>query len=235
MPPVLGLDLSQHPLLALPLVFAGGVLTSLTPCIYPMIPMVAAVVGGGTGTRPPRWRVVGLTLAYCAAMAAVYAALGLFAGLTGSLFGAISSSPWLYLLMGNALLVFALAMLDVIRVPLPERWVTRAATMESRGRYAGAAAMGATAGLVAAPCGAPVFATILTWVGTTQNAALGGLYLFVFSLGMSALLVGVGIFAGLVPRLPRAGAWMGWVKRGFAALMFGVAQYYFIEAGKLFV
>ncbi len=236
-PDILGSDLTQHPLLALALVFAGGVLTSLTPCIYPMIPIVAAVVGGGAGTaRPPRRRVLGLTGAYCAAMAAVYAALGLFAGLTGSLFGAISTSPWLYLLMGNALIIFALMMLDVIRVPVPQRWWTRAATTGSGGgRYAGAAAMGATSGLVAAPCGAPVFATILTWVGTTQNAALGGLYLFVFSLGMSALLVCVGIFAGLAPRLPRAGAWMVWVKRGFAALMFGVAQYYLIEAGKLFV
>src|ERR687891_823458 len=148
-PDILGSELTQHPLLALPLVFAGGVLTSLTPCIYPMIPMVAAVVGGGTGTRPPRWRVVGLTLAYCAAVAAVYAELGLFAGLTGSLFGAISSSPWLYLLMANALLAFALMMLDVIRVPVPERWLTRAATLEARGRYTGAAAMGATSGLVA--------------------------------------------------------------------------------------
>jgi cytochrome c-type biogenesis protein len=131
------------------------------------------------------------------------------------------------------LFLFALVMLDVIRVPIPERWLTRAATLESRGRYGGALAMGATSGLVAAPCGAPVFATILTWIGTTQNAALGGLYLFVFSLGMSALLVGVGLFAGLAPRLPRAGVWMVWVKRGFAALMFGVAQYYLIAAGKL--
>lgn len=234
-PDILGSDLTQHPLVALPLVFLGGVLTSLTPCVYPMIPIAAAVVGGGAGVRPPRRRVFGLTATYCAAMAAVYAALGLFAGLTGSLFGAISTSPWLYLLMGNALIIFALMMLDVIRVPVPQRWLTGAATIGSGGRYAGAAAMGATSGLVAAPCGAPVFATILTWVGTTQSAALGGLYLFVFSLGMSALLVGVGIFAGLVPRLPRAGVWMVWVKRGFAALMFGVAQYYLIEAGKLFV
>jgi thiol:disulfide interchange protein DsbD len=232
--PLLGADLTHQPLVALPVIFAAGVLTSLTPCVYPMIPIVASVVGGGAGTRPSRRRVVGLTAAYCIAMAGVYAALGLFAGLTGSLFGAISSSPWLYLLMANALLLFALMMLDVIRVPLPERLLTQAATLESRGRYGGAAAMGATSGLVAAPCGAPVFATILTWIGTTQNAALGGLYLFVFSLGMSALLVGVGLFAGLAPRLPRAGVWMVWVKRGFAALMFGVAQYYLIEAGKLF-
>src|SRR5206468_5910565 len=64
-----------------------------------------------------------------------------------------------------------------------------------------------------APCGAPAFAAVLTWVATTRSAVLGFLYLFVFSLGMSVLLVVVGFFSGALAALPRAGAWMVWIKR----------------------
>ena len=76
-------------------------------------------------------------------------------------------------------------------------------------------------------------ATLLTWVGSTRNAGLGFVYLFVFSLGMCSLLVVVGLGAGGVVRLPRAGAWMVWIKRGFAVLMFGVAEYYLVQMGTL--
>jgi cytochrome c-type biogenesis protein len=126
--------LSSNPLLALPLVFAGGVLTSLTPCIYPMMPITAAIVGGqsvseaaGT-TRSPRWRPVVLTLMYVLGLALVYAGLGLFAGLTGTLFGSVSTNPWLYFTMANVLIIAALAMLDAIPVRVPQALLERAAT-----------------------------------------------------------------------------------------------------------
>ncbi len=95
--------------------------------------------------------------------------------------------------------------------------------------------MGSVSGLVAAPCGAPVMAAVLTWVTTTKQAALGFVYLFSFSLGMCALLVAVGLFSGTVTRLPRAGAWMVWVKRGFALVMIGVAEYYLVQMGLLLI
>ena len=99
----------------------------------------------------------------------------------------------------------------------------------------GAFVMGAMSGLVAAPCSAPVMAFVLTWVSTTRSAALGFGYLFAFSLGMCTLLVVVGLSAGTVSRLPRAGAWMVWIKRAFALLMLGVAEWYLIEMGKLMI
>jgi cytochrome c-type biogenesis protein len=235
--------LSSRPLVAVPLVFAGGVLTSLTPCIYPMIPITAAIVGGQSTTasggsdrstgRSNAARTVTLTLAYVVGLALAYASLGLLAGLTGTLFGGVSTNPWLYLLMANLLVLFALMMLDVLPVPVPQRLLARAATMDARGRVAGALGMGAASGLVAAPCGAPVMATVLTWVAATKSAILGFTYLFVFSLGMCTLLVVVGLAAGGMVRLPRAGPWMVWVKRAFAVLMLGVAEYYLINMGAL--
>jgi len=234
--------LAARPAAALPLVFAGGVLTSLTPCIYPMIPITAAIVGGQTvadasssSRRKSKWRPVALTFAYVAGLSLAYSTLGLAAGLTGTLFGAISTSPWLYLLMANLLLAFALMMLDVLPVPMPRRALERAAAMDARGRLAWAFAMGGASGLVAAPCGAPVFAAVLTFVAATHSAALGFAYLFAFSLGMCALLVAVGLAAGGAVRLPRAGPWMLWVKRAFAALMLAAAEYYLIQMGQLLV
>src|ERR1043166_7380269 len=98
-------QLSGNPLVAIPLVFFGGVLTSLTPCIYPMMPITAAIVGGqtvaGSDGRATRSRTVLLTGTYVLGLALVYAALGLFAGLSGTLFGSISSNPWLYFVMAN--------------------------------------------------------------------------------------------------------------------------------------
>ena len=229
--------LSGNPALALPVLFAGGVLTSLTPCVYPMIPITAAIVGGqsagdrsGSMLRPAL-----LTFTYVVGLALVYSALGVFAGLTGTLFGSVSTNPWLYFAMANVLLLAALGMLDVIPIRLPAGIMQRASTMGPAGRFSGAFAMGAMSGLVAAPCSAPVMAAVLTWVTVTKSAGLGFLYLLTFSLGMSTLLVIVGLSSGSLARLPRAGAWMVTVKKIFAIVMIGAAQYYLIKMGQLLI
>ena len=228
--------LSDSPVTALPLLFLGGVLTSLNPCIYPMIPITAAIVGGSSlGAPVSRPRTLLLSLTYAVGLALVYSVLGLVAGLSGTVFGSVNSNPWIYFAMTQVLLFSALILLDVLPVPIPASLIRRAATAGTGGRFAGAFVMGAMSGLVAAPCGAPVMAAVLTWVTTTQSAVLGFAYLFSFSLGMCALLIGVGLSSGLAARLPRAGAWMVWVKRAFAILMIGVAEYYLIQAGRLWL
>jgi thiol:disulfide interchange protein DsbD len=230
-------QLSSSPLTALPILFIAGVLTSLAPCIYPMIPITAAIVGGSTvGDVPrPRSRTVLLTFTYVIGLALAYASLGLFAGLTGTLFGSVSTNPWLYFAMANLLLIAALAMLDVIPVRVPAWLLTRAATAGEGGSVYGVFVMGAASGLIAAPCSAPVMAAVLTWVTATKSGVLGFIYLFVFSLGMCTILVLVGLFSGTVARLPRAGAWMMWVKRIFALIMLGVAEYYLVQMGLLLI
>ena len=230
-------QLSSSPIVAVPLVFLAGVLTSLTPCIYPMIPITAAIVGGQSvgEQRTSRGRTVLLTFTYVVGLAVVYASLGVLAGMTGTMFGTVSTNPWLYFFMANLLVLASLSMLDVIPIRLPSSVLNRAATAGTAGRVSGAFIMGAVSGLVAAPCSAPVMAAVLTWVTTTQRAAMGFVYLLSFSLGMCALLVLVGLFSGAVVRLPRAGAWMVWVKRGFALVMLGVAEYYLIQMGKLII
>ena len=238
-------SLSGHPLAAFGALFLAGLATSLTPCIYPLIPITAGILAGAQTHRRTdapgepaaadraAWRRrASLTLTYVLGLALLYATLGLLAGMTGSLFGTVSANPWARFATGNLLLLFGLALLDVFPIEAPQRLVAWAGRFVG-GSYAGVFAMGATSGLVAAPCGAPAFAAVLTWVGTTRSAALGFAYLFVFSLGMTALLVVVGLFSGTVAALPRAGRWMVWVKRLAGVLLLGMAEYYFVQMGRV--
>jgi thiol:disulfide interchange protein DsbD len=219
-------SLEHRPLVALVTLFGAGLLTSFTPCLYPMIPITAGLLAGASGTHPDRWRRVRLTLTYVSGLALLYAFMGLLAGLTGTLFGTVASSPWARLAVAVLLLVFGLAMLGVIPVSAPTRLVAWAGSLGG-GSYPAVFALGATSGIVAAPCGAPAFAAVLTWVAVKGSALWGFVYLFVFSLGMTALLVAVGISSGTLAALPKSGPWMTWIKRAAGVALLVMAGYYF--------
>lgn len=224
--------LREHPLAAAVTLFVAGLATSLTPCVYPMIPITAGILGGAGARGRSRRRSVTLTLAYVLGLALVYSLLGLLAGLSGTLFGTVSSSPWALFIMGNLLLVFGLALLDVFTISVPAgvgAWLSRV----DAGSLPGVFFLGATSGLVAAPCGAPAFGAVLTFVGTTRSAWLGFMYLFVFSLGLTGILVVVGLISGGAAALPRAGRWTLGIKRAGGVLLIGMAEYYFIRMGSV--
>ena len=224
-------DALQHnPALAIVLLFVAGLATSLTPCIYPMIPITVGVIGGTAEAGRTRRRTAVLTFTYVLGLALVYALLGAIAGATGTLFGTISANPWARFAIGNLLLLFGLALLDVFPVQAPRRllaWTTRL----QGGTIPGVFLLGATSGLVAAPCGAPAFAAVLTWVAGTGSPVLGFFYLFVFALGMSVLLAAVGLFSGTLAALPKSGRWLIWIKKGGGVLLLAMAEYYFVHMG----
>src|SRR5947209_19639207 len=118
-----------------------------------MIPITAAIVGGtsvseqGAGiTRAPAWRPLVLTITYVLGLALVYSSLGLFAGITGTLFGSVSTNPWLYFAMANLLLLASLAMLDVLPVRVPNSTLERATSAGAAGRASAAFTLGAMSG-----------------------------------------------------------------------------------------
>jgi thiol:disulfide interchange protein DsbD len=219
----------QSSLLAsLAIAFFGGILASLTPCIYPMIPITAGVIGhanvGGS-----KWRGFTLSLTYVTGMALTYAALGIFAAATGRFFGAINSNPWTFLLVGNVILLFSLGMLDVFHLPnFAGQFTNR------RLGITGIFLAGISSALVAGPCTTPVLGTLLAYTASSQSLIAGGLLLFVFSLGMGVLLLGVGTFSSILASIPRSGVWMVKIKKIMGVLMLGIAQYFFIKAGALF-
>jgi thiol:disulfide interchange protein DsbD len=214
--------------LAYGIVFAAGVLTSFTPCVYPMIPVTVTYIGGSSaGTQR---RAFLRTLVYVLGIAIVYSSLGAFAAQSGRFFGRISTNPWVYFAVANVIILFGLAMLDAIVIPLPGilvRGKQGGATMT------GALVMGMASGFVAAPCTAPVLGTLLIYVGSSGNIAYGASLLFVFALGLGFLLLLLGTFAGALTSLPKAGAWMQTIKKGFGFAMILVGEYFLIQMGKM--
>ncbi len=216
--------------LALAAAFAGGVLASLTPCVYPMIPIVSTYVGSKTIGEKTRFRSFTLSIAYVVGMALVYAALGLIAALTGRLFGEISTSPLAYFVVANIIILFGLQILEVI--PLPSLPSLQKGGEGQKG-ILGALLVGAASGLVTSPCTSPVMAVLLTYVGTKQDVVLGASLLFAFSLGMGILLIAAGTFSGVLASLPKPGQWMVTVKKLLGLAMIGLGEYFLLKAGQL--
>lgn len=209
--------------------FAGGILVSFTPCIYPIIPIQLAYVSSHGGES--RWRGFTLSLAYVLGTSLTYTALGLVAALTGSLFGSIQTSPWTYFIVANICILMGLAMLEVYTLPLPG-FMTRTPQAEGRTGHLGALALGVASGIVLGPCTAPVLGVLLAYVATTQNVIYGMSLLFTFALGMGTLLIILGTFTGLLTSLPRAGTWMMRIQRAFGWVMLILGEYFLFLAGK---
>lgn len=206
-------------------VFLAGILTSFTPCVFPMIPITLAVLGRDSHART-KWQSVVLSHAYVLGIAVTYALLGLVAASTGALFGSFMNSPWV---LGTVCLVFflmALSMLGVFDLEAPPAVQKALDRFTHYGGPVGAFLTGAVSGLVASPCVGPVLVAILTYVAQTQNLWLGFWLLFVFALGMGQLFLVIGISTNLTKKLPRSGPWLEGVKKFFGVLMLGVFYYY---------
>jgi len=213
---------------ALAVVFAAGVLTSFTPCVYPMIPVTVTFIGGAASGD--RVRAVTLSSVYVAGLALVYALLGVTTALLGAQFGSFTRSPWIYGIVALVIAVFGLAMLGWISIPVPGFFGQVQSRGARRGGYGGALLMGMAAGLVAAPCTAPVLGLLLVYVATTRDVVWGGTLLLVFALGLGSLLLLLGIFSGLLSNLPRAGAWMVRLKVAFGVGMLLLAVWFGFQA-----
>lgn len=221
--------LASGSLLAYPAVFAGGLLASMTPCAYPLIPVTVSFLGSReTGSRLKGFL---LSLAYVTGIAGTYAALGIFAALTGRMFGSVTASPLTPFLAGNLLIAMALAQFDLYELRLPS-WLRGGAATRPTG-LAGAFGVGLAAGFLVGPCIAPVFGALLLFIASRQNVLFGGTLMFTFALGMGTLLVVIGTATSLAARLPRSGRWLLTVKRGFGVLMFLTGEYFLVQAGRL--
>lgn len=209
-------------------VFLAGVLTSFTPCVYPMIPVTVTYIGGASAGN--RRRAVLLSSVYVLGMAVIYAALGIVAALVGKTFGNFTRNPIVYAAVGLLIVVFGVAMLGVVNVRVPAFFGGLQREGVQRGGVLGAALMGVAAGFVAAPCTAPVLGLLLTYVATTRNVVWGSTLLFVFALGLGMLLLLLGIFSGMLSAMPKAGAWMDVVKRVFGGLMLLIGAWFLFQA-----
>lgn len=221
--------LTQVSPLAYLVAFLGGVGASLTPCVYPIIPILIGSIGA-TSTES-RIRGFRLSVTFVLGMAVTYSLLGLAAALTGRIFGQLTTHPLAYLIVGNICLAFGLSMLGLFEMRLPGSW-GKPRLAQARTGAPGIFLIGASSGLVAAPCTVPVLGTLLTFVTQARNLFFGFSLLFVFALGLGLLLVVLGTFTGLLASLPKSGPWMVRVKQVFGILLLIVAEFLFIQAGK---
>ncbi len=237
-------------LLALGLAYLGGVLSSLTPCVYPMIPITISAMGGTASkdraTQKYRWRDLAIRgLVYVSGMAVVYAFLGVLAGLTGKVFGTLTQSGGWYLALGVIYGLGALVMLDLIpfdpmawwdRMARPFRKTshpTHTATAHREVTLLGAFTLGASSGFIASPCTTPVLTAILAFIANTQSVGMGLFLMLGFSLGIGTLLLAIVFFTGAVQYLPRSGGWMERVKILSGLLLLAVSHYMVFRAGNL--
>jgi thioredoxin:protein disulfide reductase len=200
--------------------YLGGLLVSLTPCVYPMIVITVSVFGANP--TESRRRAMFLSLSFVLGLCAMYTPLGVVAGLTGGLFGAALASPWV--LGGIVLILLGLAasMFGFWELALPSSLQTRLSTVGGVGFW-GAFLMGLVAGILAAPCAGPVTIALLTFVGTSGDPVGGALYFFFYALGIGTLFFLVGAFA---LSLPMAGRWTEWVKSVFGVVILVMAGWY---------
>ncbi len=203
--------------------FGFGFLTSLTPCVYPMIPIVLGVFGA-RGKQVSRGKAMGLASLYVVGMGVTYATLGVVFAMVGGQFGSFLSNPWVVVPIVLLYIALAASMFGAFELNLPASWQAKLNTVGGAG-YGGAFAMGLVGGFTAAPCTGPFLVGLLGFVAKSGNVPVGASLLFVYALGMGVLFW---VLAAFAVSLPKSGRWMEWIKSiGGVALL--VAAIYFLR------
>lgn len=219
----MNLSLSGNPLDFL-LAFWGGVLVSLTPCVFPLIPVTASYIG--IRSEGVRWQTALLGFVYVTGMAVTYASLGVAASLTGSMFGRISMHPLTLVIVGAVVLLFGFAMFDWLQLPMPG--INKLPVLR-KGCYFSTFFLGLASGFLVAPCTTPVLGSILLYLASKKNVVYGASLLLCFAYGMGVILLLSGIFGSFISRLPKAGRWMVAIKKIYALVLCGIGVYIIVQ------
>jgi thiol:disulfide interchange protein DsbD len=202
--------------------FGFGLLLSLTPCVFPMIPILSGIIVNH-GHAVSHLRAFVLSLAYVLGMAVTYAAVGVAAGLSGTLLSAALQNAWVLGSFALVFVVLSLSMFGFYELQMPAALQSRVSDTANRqgGSLPAIALMGALSALIVGPCVAAPLAGALLYIAQTGNAVLGGAALFVMALGMGLPLLLVGAFSRSL--LPKSGPWMDGVKNFFGVVMLATA------------
>ncbi|MBN2359889.1 MAG: thioredoxin family protein [Deltaproteobacteria bacterium] len=209
-------------LLAILIAFAAGVVVSLSPCVYPLIPITIAIFGGREQTSYRRGFL--LSLCYVAGMALFYSTAAVVFSLLGLASGSLMAIPAVVLTIAGLGLVMSLALVGVFELVLPASWITRLSAIGGAG-YWGAFRMGLVAGIIAAPCAGPVLIFILALIAKQGQILLGVALMVAYALGIGLLFLVLGTFSQLIARLPKSGPWMEAVRGALGYGMLLVSIY----------
>lgn len=205
---------------ALGLIFMAGVLTSLTPCVYPMIAITVSVFGA---RQAKSWlEGARLSVAFVLGMASLLTVLGVVVGAVGGIFGDWLNNPVVVAVVAIVFIALALAMFGVYELNLPPALQNKLAQVGGVG-MGGAFLLGLVTSLLAAPCVGPPLLALLGYIGASGDMGFGALAMFTYALGLGMLFLAVGTFS---VSLPKSGRWLEWTKSLFGALMLVMALYY---------
>ena len=203
--------------------FGAGLLLAFTPCMLPMVPILSGIIVG-RGHHLTRMHGFILSLAYVLGMALTYAAVGVAAGLSGTLLTTALQTPWVLGSFAAIFVLLSLSMFGFYELQLPTALQSRLTDTSNRlhgGHLGGVFVMGALSAIIVGPCVAAPLAGALIYIGQTHDALLGGTALFALAMGMGLPLLLIGASAGTL--LPKVGAWMEAVKHFFGVLLLAVA------------
>ena len=206
--------------------FGFGLLLALTPCVFPMIPILSGIIVG-QGEKITPMKGFTLSLAYVVAMALTYAVAGLIAASVHFNLQVASQNVWVISVFSLIFILLALSMFGFYDIQLPSSWQSKLSSIsdsQQGGSLVGAFIMGGLSAIIVGPCVAPPLAGALLYISQTGNQLLGGLALFALGIGMGAPLLLIGGSAGSF--LPRAGMWMESIKKIFGVLLLGVAIWF---------
>jgi thiol:disulfide interchange protein DsbD len=217
--------LARGLVVALVMSFGWGVLGSLTPCVYPMIPVTIGVFAAQSKAGASRRRTIALALVYVLGITICYTALGIGVALAGHDVGEFMVNPWVVGVIVAVFSALALSMFGLYEIQLPSSVMGKLSTAGGHG-FIGALLMGLVLGFVAAPCVGPFAASILAYIATKGSVIIGALSLFCFGLGLGMLFLVVAISAGSISSLPKSGEWMVTIERGAGFLLLVMALYF---------
>lgn len=209
--------------------FFGGVLASLTPCVYPLIPISAGYIVGKA--QNSKSKALFLSLFYVTGIALTYSFLGILAVLTGSLFGKFSSSPLVNLVAGVFIFIFGLSMFDLFHF---NSTLNLRSIAPKQVGYFSALLIGMISGLMISPCLTPVLGAILAYLSTKKNIFYGSFLLFCFSYGLGLIFILIGIFGSGLAGLPKSGKWMDVIKKTCATVIVLAGLYFMVTAIRRF-
>jgi thiol:disulfide interchange protein len=210
-------ELEKRSLLLFVIIFVLGFLTSLTPCVYPVIPIVMGYIGTRSGQK--KLKGFFLSIFFVLGLAFVYSILGVIAGMTGSMVGDAFQKPLVVIIISAIFVLMGLSLAGLFDIPVPSSISSKVQSGGGKSEIFGSILVGGIAGIIAAPCVGPVLIALLTWISETRDILLGFLLTFIFSLGMGIIFLVVGTFSGAVSAMPKGGKWMDYVKYFFATVL----------------
>lgn len=219
--------LEKNPLWLILLQFLSfGLMLSLTPCVFPMIPILSGLIVGQK--NPSTARAFSMSLVYVLAMAVAYTVVGVVAGLAGTNLQAMFQKPLIIVAFSAIFVFLAFSMFGFYELQLPSKWQNKLMNISNRqqgGSLLGVAVMGLLSALIVGPCVAPPLAAAVIYISSSQNGAfIGGLALFMMSFGMGLPLLLIGASAG--KWMPNSGGWMNLVKSFFGIALIGMAVWF---------